>query len=59
MFLMYSIEDVIMLNPEELNINLKYEEVLLNKARKKYIGKVKIIILTTERFLMMLVWLLL
>jgi len=40
MFLIYSIDDVIMISPEELNIDLKYEEVLLNKARKKYISKV-------------------
>ena len=40
MFLIYSIEDVIMVSPEELNTSLKYEEVLLNKARTKYIGKV-------------------
>ncbi len=41
MFFVYSIDDVILLQPDELNVDLKYEEVLLNKARKKYIGKVK------------------
>jgi hypothetical protein len=42
MFVLYNIEDRILLKPEELgNTKLKlYEDIVLEKTRDKYIGKV-------------------
>lgn len=45
MFLMYTLEDKILLKPDDLNMKGKagimlYEEIVLDKAREKYIGKV-------------------
>jgi hypothetical protein len=47
MFINYTIEDKILLKPDDLNIkseirNKLYEEIILDKVREKYIGKVKI-----------------
>jgi len=46
MFLIYSIEDKILLKPDDLNSKTEqiiklYEDIILEKAREKYIGKVK------------------
>ncbi len=45
MFLIYSIEDKILLKPDDLNnrsdqVIKLYEDIILEKAREKYIGKV-------------------
>lgn len=46
MFLIYSIEDKLLLKPDDLNSksednNLKlYQEIILEKVEEKYIGKV-------------------
>jgi len=48
MFLIYSIEDKLLLKPDDLNSKQhqqikSYEDIILEKVREKYIGKVKII----------------
>ena len=40
MFLIYALEDKLLLKNDELNINLSYQEVVLKNIREKYIGKV-------------------
>lgn len=42
MFLLYSLEDRILLRPEQLNNNktTTYEEIVLELIREKYLGKV-------------------
>lgn len=45
MFLLYTLQDRILLKPDDLNlknkeINLLYEEIILEKTREKYVGKV-------------------
>jgi len=45
MFLIYTIEDKIILNPESLNnktgeVAMFYEDIVLSKTREKYVGKV-------------------
>jgi DNA-directed RNA polymerase subunit E'/Rpb7 len=41
MIVLYSIEDRILLKPEDLNIEGKlYEDIVLSKIREKYVGKV-------------------
>ena len=40
MFLIYVIEDKILLKNEDLNTKLSYQEVVLKSIREKYIGKV-------------------
>jgi len=45
MFLIYTIEDKIILKPDELNINnekgnMTYEDIILKKVKDKYVGKV-------------------
>jgi DNA-directed RNA polymerase subunit E'/Rpb7 len=45
MFLLYTLQDRILLKPDDLNMkdndaNLLYEEIILEKTREKYIGKV-------------------
>ena len=45
MFIIYSIEDKLLLKPDDLNLkseigNKFYEEIVLDKVREKYIGKV-------------------
>ena len=40
MFLIYALEDKILLKNDELNTNLSYQEVVLKNIREKYIGKV-------------------
>ncbi len=45
MFLIYTIEDKIILKPDDLNVkigssDLTYEDKVLSKAREKYIGKI-------------------
>jgi DNA-directed RNA polymerase subunit E'/Rpb7 len=47
MFLLYTLQDRILLKPDDLNmknkeINLLYEEIILEKTRDKYVGKVLI-----------------
>jgi DNA-directed RNA polymerase subunit E'/Rpb7 len=47
MFLLYTMQDRILLKPDDLNMNNKdsnllYEEIILEKTREKYIGKVLI-----------------
>lgn len=47
MFLLYTLQDRILLKPDDLNMknkeaNLLYEEIILEKTREKYIGKVLI-----------------
>jgi DNA-directed RNA polymerase subunit E'/Rpb7 len=47
MFLLYTLQDRILLKPDDLNMknkeaSLLYEEIILEKAREKYIGKVLI-----------------
>jgi hypothetical protein len=46
MFIIYTLDDKILLKPDDLNIkseigNKFYEEIVLDKVREKYIGKVK------------------
>lgn len=53
MFVIYAIEDKILLKNEELNRKLSYHEVVLKHIRDKYIGKVSRIIcidLTRTRY---------
>jgi hypothetical protein len=41
MFLLYSIEDRFLLKPDDMNMKSKfYEDIVLEKIREKYIGKV-------------------
>jgi hypothetical protein len=42
MFLLYSLEDRILLRPDQLNKNksIAYEEIVLDIIREKYLGKV-------------------
>lgn len=45
MFVIYTIEDKILLKPDDLNSKTEntlklYEDIILEKAREKYIGKV-------------------
>lgn len=40
MFLIYALEDKILLKNDEMNTNLSYQEVVLKNIREKYIGKV-------------------
>jgi len=40
MFLIYALEDKLLLKNDELNTNLSYQEVVLKNIREKYIGKV-------------------
>lgn len=42
MFLLYSLEDRILLRPDQLNKNntTSYEEIVLDIIREKYLGKV-------------------
>ena len=47
MFLLYTLIDRILLKPDDLNMknkdaNLLYEEIILEKTKEKYIGKVLI-----------------
>lgn len=56
MFLIYSIEDRLLLKPDDLNYkndtNIKlYEDIILEKAREKYIGKVKRLLIIFSCFL--------
>ena len=46
MFLLYSIEDRILLKPNDLNRsdNVSYEEIVLEIIREKYIGKVRVLL---------------
>ena len=43
MFLLYSLEDRILLKPNDLNRSdkISYEEIVLEIVRNKYIGKVR------------------
>jgi len=43
MYLIYALEDKILLRNEELNTKLSYHEVVLKHVRDKYIGKVSMI----------------
>lgn len=57
MFLIYTIEDKLILKPDNLNISadFTYEDLVLKKVRDKYIGKVLLnhgIILTIKKLLL-------
>ncbi len=57
MFLIYTIEDKLVLKPESLNTSTDspYEDIILNKTKEKYIGKVLLnhgIIVTIKKLLL-------
>jgi DNA-directed RNA polymerase subunit E'/Rpb7 len=60
MFLIYTIDDKILLKPEELNkkhngIEISYEDILLSKLKEKYLGKVLLnngIVVSIKKFVM-------
>ena len=60
MFLIYSIEDKILLKPEELNkqtdnTEISYEDVVLNRSKEKYLGKVLLnhgIVISIKKFVL-------
>jgi DNA-directed RNA polymerase subunit E'/Rpb7 len=60
MFIIYTIDDKILLKPEELNkkfngLEISYEDILLIKLKEKYLGKVLLnngIVVSIKKFFM-------